>query len=601
MQQVDLTTFIALCAEVRSQWIPARLEQVYQCDRFTVKLALRTLQNRGWLTLCWHPQAARLGTSEAPPRSPDTFTFSQQLRHQLSGLVLVAVEQLSPWERVVDLQFAQRPQEPAQWHLYVEIMGKYSNVILATADQTIVTAAHQVSATQSSVRPIQTGQRYELPPALTGPIPSLSESQDHWQERLALVPALVKSVLIKTYRGVSSALVLAMLQVAKIESTRNTETLSPTEWDALFQVWQAWLTALTTETFTPGWKVPDGYSVLGWDIAQPASSVQALVEQYYGDRLNQQEFSQLRNQLLQKIGVALTKLRTKADVFIKQLKSSQKADDFRQKADLLMAHLHEWQPGMKQIRLADFETGVLVAIALDPERNAVQNAQALYKRHQKLKRARDYVEPLLDAVQQEIRYLEQVEATLQQFEIYQTDDDLQVLAEVREELIQQQYLADPDYRAPSKEHTDFYRYKTPSGWELLVGRNNRQNELLTFRTAGSYDLWFHTQEIPGSHVLLRLEAGASPTTQDLQFAANLAAYYSRARQSNQVPVVYTQPNHIYKPKGAKPGMVIYKHEKIIWGNPQTAAAHLHKEGQVLSQDADRKGVSSQGKVVSTIS
>ncbi|MCG9892802.1 MAG: NFACT family protein [Thermosynechococcaceae cyanobacterium MS004] len=574
MQQVDLTTLIALCAEVRSQWIPARLEQVYQCDRFTVKLALRTLEHRGWLTLCWHPQAARLGTSAAPPRSPDTFTFSQQLRHQLSGLVLVAVEQLSPWERVIDLQFAQRPQEPAQWHLYVEIMGKYSNVILATAENTIVTAAHQVSATQSSVRPIQTGQPYTLPPALTGPTPTLSESQESWQERLVLVPAPLKSVLLKTYRGVSSALVVAMLEAANLDPNRSVDTLTAAEWSQLFQKWQGWLTAIATQTFTPGRRSPDGYSVLGWGIDQSAESVQDLVEQYYSDRLNQQEFSQLRHQLLQKLGVALAKLRTKADVFLKQLNASAKADSYRQKADLLMAHLQDWQVGMKQIQLPDFETGQPVAIALDPERSAVQNAQALYKRHQKLKRARDYVTPLLAAVQQEIDYLEQVETILQPFEHYQTSADLQVLAEVREELIQQGYLADPDYRAPAQAQADFHRFRTPSGLEILIGRNNRQNELLTFRTASTYDLWFHTQEIPGSHVLLRLEAGASPTPEDLQYAANLAAYHSRARQSHQVPVVYTQPQHIYKPKGAKPGMVIYKHETILWGNPQSAIAGL---------------------------
>lgn len=599
MQQVDLTTLIALCGEVRSHWIPARLEQVYQCDRFTVKLALRTLQDRGWLTLCWHAQAARLATGAAPPRSPDTFTFSQQLRHQLSGLVLVAVEQLSAWERVVDLQFAQRPQESAQWHLYVEIMGKYSNVILATAENIIVTAAHQVSATQSSVRPIQTGQRYELPPALTGPIPSLEESQAHWQERLALIPSPIKSALLKSYRGVSSALVLSMLQAAKVDLSCSTDRLTAADWDALFQRWQEWLQVLATQSFTPGWKKPDGYSVLGWNIDQPASSVQSLVEKYYTDRLNQQEFAQLRNQLLQKIGIALAKLQTKADVFIKQLKSSQKADDYRQRADLLMAHLQEWQPGLKQIQLPDFETGAATTITLDPERNAVQNAQALYKRHQKLKRARDYVEPLLAEVQQEIGYLEQVEATLQQFEIYRTDDDLQVLSEVREELIQQQYLSDPDYRAPAKAHTDFYRYQTPSGWDLLVGRNNRQNELLTFKTAGSYDLWFHTQEIPGSHVLMRLEAGASPTAQDLQFAANLAAYYSRARQSNQVPVVYTLPENIYKPKGSKPGMVIYKFETVIWGSPQEALAQIESEGR-NSSSADLPIETRQPKAVSAL-
>jgi predicted ribosome quality control (RQC) complex YloA/Tae2 family protein len=101
----------------------------------------------------------------------------------------------------------------------------------------------------------------------------------------------------------------------------------------------------------------------------------------------------------------------------------------------------------------------------------------------------------------------------------------------------------------------------------LIGRNNRQNDHLTFRIAGDYDLWFHTQEIAGSHVLLRLEPGTVPDEADLQFAANLAALYSRGRQSDQVPVVYTKPKYVYKPKGAKPGMAIYKHERILWGNP----------------------------------
>jgi predicted ribosome quality control (RQC) complex YloA/Tae2 family protein len=112
------------------------------------------------------------------------------------------------------------------------------------------------------------------------------------------------------------------------------------------------------------------------------------------------------------------------------------------------------------------------------------------------------------------------------------------------------------------------RYQSPSGYEILIGRNNRQNDFLTFRMAGDYDLWFHTQEIPGSHALLRLPAGSVPEEADLRAVADLAAYYSQARQSEQVPVVYTQPKHVYKPKGAKPGMAIYKQETVIWGRPQ---------------------------------
>jgi predicted ribosome quality control (RQC) complex YloA/Tae2 family protein len=574
VQQVDLTTLIALKGELCAQWIPARLEQVYQCDRFTVKLALRTLQKRGWLTLSWHPQAARIGMGEAPPRSPDTFTFSQQLVHQLSGFALVAIEQIAPWERVIDLQFAQRPQEPPQWHLYVEIMGKYSNVILTTADGLIVTAAHQVSTSQSRVRAIQTGRPYELPPGLTGPTPSLQESQASWRDRLTLIPGPLKSTILKVYRGLSSALVLEILEEAKLDPTQLTNTLTESAWDALFQAWQTWLTALETSAFQPGWRTNGGFTVLGWNVIQTATSVQELVERYYTAQLNQQSFAQLRHQLLQKLGNALSKLQIKADVFLKQMAASDQADHHRQQADLLMAHLHLWQVGMVQITLPDFETEQPITIALNPERNAVQNAQALYRRHQKLRRSRNYVKPLLEAVQQEIDYLLQVEATLEALDQLENEDDLQILVEIREELIQQKYLSDPDYHAPIQANPDFYRYSAPSGGEILIGRNNQQNEQLSFKVASAYDLWFHAQEIPGSHVLLRLGAGAAAEPQDLQQAANLAAYYSRARQSTQVPVVWTEPKHVYKPKGAKPGMVVYKHEKVIWGNPQNVLPQI---------------------------
>jgi len=167
--------------------------------------------------------------------------------------------------------------------------------------------------------------------------------------------------------------------------------------------------------------------------------------------------------------------------------------------------------------------------------------------------------------------LEQVEASLIQIDRYTTPEDLQALQEIREELIGQGYLDNRDQRSQDgSEASEPYRYRTPSGFELLIGRNNRQNDQLTFRTAGDYDLWFHTQEIAGSHVLLRLDPGAVADEADLQFAADLAAHYSRGRQSDTVPVVYTEPKYVYKPKGAKPGMAIYKREQILWGRPQQA-------------------------------
>ncbi|HEY9728965.1 MAG TPA: NFACT RNA binding domain-containing protein [Chroococcales cyanobacterium] len=593
MQPVDFTTLTAACGELRAEWVPGRTEQVYQRDRYTIALGLRTLKRRGWLTISWHPQAARIGMSEPPPRTPDTFTFSDQLRHQLGGLALVAIEATAPWERVLDLQFARRPGEPASFHLYVEIMSRYSNVILTGADNLIITAAHQVSSQQSSVRPIQTGQPYESPPALTGTAPSLSESQARWQERISLVPGALQRQMLKSYRGLSPALARSMARAAGLDPNQSTESLTASDWQNLFQCWREWLQVLgngeskagraesdvdsaspdqkeppLSKSFQPGW-TEEGYTVLGWGMVKPAKSVQTLLKDYYSAELEQQEFSQLHNQLAQRLSNVLEKLRQKASTFAERLQQSDGADWYRQQGDLLMTYLQEWKPGMKSITLTDFDTDKPIEIPLNPEKNAVQNAQALYKRHQKLKRARTSVEPLLKDVQEEIQYLEQVEASLKMLDTYNAPEDLQTLQEIREELIGQGYIEAPEQRNRDvADVTEPYRYQTPSGFELLIGRNNRQNDQLTFRTAGDYDLWFHTQEIAGSHVLLRLKPGAVPDEADLHFAADLAAHYSRGRQSDRVPVVYTEPKYVYKPKGAKPGMAIYKQERILWGRPQ---------------------------------
>ena len=425
MQPVDFTTLTAACSELRAQWLPARLEQVYQRDRFTVSLALRTMKGRGWIDLCWHPVAARICVGDPPPRIPDTFTFSEQLRHQLSGLALVSIAPVASWERVIDLQFAKRPGEPALWHLYAEIMGKYSNVILTAQDNLVVTCAHQVSAKQSTVRPIQTGQPYEMPPSLTDAVPSLSESQNRWQSRISLVPGQLHRNLLKNYRGLSKALIFSMIRSASLDPEHSTDSLNPDQWQQLFQRWLYWLQCLENSKFHPSF-TPEGYTVIDWPApdrtteAQPQdllgnesdssssspvftlseaekpssfSSVQEILNSYYTDQINQEVFAQLRHQLTQKLNSALAKLRLKANTFKERLQQSADADTHKSQADLLMANLQHWEPGMKSISLPDFETEKPVIIPLNPEKNAVQNAQAIYKKHQKLKRARIAVEP----------------------------------------------------------------------------------------------------------------------------------------------------------------------------------------------------------------
>jgi predicted ribosome quality control (RQC) complex YloA/Tae2 family protein len=587
VQQVDFTTLTAIAREFQPDWVPARVENVYQRDRYTIFLGLRTLSTRGWLAISWHPQAARVVVTTPPPRIPDTFTFSQQLRSMLGGLALVDVAFVAPWERLLDFRFAKRPGEEPLYHLYVEIMGKYSNVTLTDANNLIITTAHQVSSQQSSVRTIQTGQPYELPPAQIDPMPNLEESFDRWRDRVRLIPDKLNYRLVRSYRGLSTALVNSTIAEAGLNPTQTTDTLSPSDWETLFSYWQKWLRTIEKvegHRFCPA-LTQSGYSVMGWGVEKAEGlkdkgvdqnsnlPVNQLINNYYTQILDREEFDRLRHQLTQKLTNILGKLRTKADNFIARLQESTGAEEYKAKADLLMAHLHEWTPGMKAITLTDFETEAPVTITLEPDKNAIQNAQALYKRHQKLKRAKSAVEPLLAEVQAEIDYLEQVEGSILQAQEEEKDkadnytDLLQTLLEIKEELIATGYLKTPERIAKTEITSQPYSLKTPSGFELAIGRNNKQNDFLTFKLATDYDLWFHTQQIAGSHGLLRIPPGEVAQEQDLQFAANAIAYYSRGRNSQAVPVIYTQPKHVYKPKGSKPGMVIYKHEQLIWGYP----------------------------------
>jgi predicted ribosome quality control (RQC) complex YloA/Tae2 family protein len=578
MQQVDFTTLTAAVRELQLDWVPARVETVYQRDRFTLSLGLRTLDRRGWITISWHPQGARIVLSDPPPRIADTFTLSQQLRSVLGGLAMTEMVMVAPWERLVQLKFARRPGEAPLYYLYVEPIGKYSNLTLTDADNLIITTAHQVNNKQSSVRTIETGRPYELPPSLTDPMPSLAESLDRWIERVSLIPGKLNQRLVKSYRGLSTILMNETIVAAGLDPVQTTDTLSNSDWEKLFEYWQIWLKTIDRVDgyqFKPS-LTTNGYSVMGWvDVVAPVATVSQAIDTYYTQILSQESFNQLRHQLTQKLAAILAKLRLKANTFNHRLQESTGADEYRAHADLLMAHLHAWQPGMTSIVLNDFETEQPVTIKLEPEKNAIQNAQFLYKRHQKLKRAILAVTPLLAEVQAEIDYLEQVEASILQVQdssISDMQELLQTLLEVKEELINTGYLATPD-RAIKAElaETKPYSLKTPSGFELLIGRNNRQNDRVTFKLATDYDLWFHAQEIAGSHGLLRIPPGAVAEAADLQFTANAVAYYSRARQSQAVAVVYTAPKHVYKPKGAKPGMVIYKHERILWGYPSQQA------------------------------
>ncbi len=566
MQPVDYTTLAFVVGELNRTIVPARLEQVVQSDRFTIHLALKTLQGRKWLTCSWHPVAARLHLTRSVARYPETFTFSQQIWHQVGGLALVKLHLPQRWDRVVVLEFAQRPEAVTQWYFYLEVMGKHSNGILVNHSNTIVTAAHQVSSSQSRLRPVLTGEQYQFPPAQPLAYPDRGESFSSWQSRLQILDQPVSKCLTARYRGLSRIIATELCQRSGIATETLTSNLQDEQWHNLFHWWQFWLTCLETNTYT--WQeIGNNYSVLPTSLGDKmAASLSLNLEQYYDRFLQSEVFRQIFERLSQLVIAQQQKLKQKVSDFESRLSQSDRAEVIKQQGDLLMANLHQIPQGVSTIKLKDFDDRD-VEIKLDPTLTPSQNAQKLYKQYQKQKRAREAILPLLEASNQELNYLVNVDTALSYLEA----NDMESLKEIEQELQENGYskiAANGFYRPPKhKTEINCYRYTTPQGNEVWIGRNNLQNDLLTFRIATDYDLWFHALEIAGSHVLLRLKPSLNPDREELEFVANLAAFYSRARHSEQVAVVYTKPRSVFKPKGAKPGMVVYKQETIIWGNP----------------------------------
>jgi len=566
MQPVDYTTLVFAVGELNARIVPSRLEQVVQPDRFTLHLGLKTFQGRGWLTCSWHPGGGRIHLTRSVPKCPDTFTFSQQIWHQVGGLALVRLHLPQPWDRVVVLEFAQRPGAPTLWYLYLEIMGKHSNSILVNQNHRIVTAAHQVSSNQSRLRPIATGDQYQFPPSQRLASPDRGESFGSWQSRLEGLAQPLSKALLSRYRGLSQVLVREISQRSGVELETLTQNLTVQQWQSLFQQWQFWLECLNELKYT--WtETNNSYSVLPQSDQASNINLSHKLEQYYDRFLQQEIWCQMASRITQVLSAQKQKLEQKVKEFTNRLDQSDRAESIKDQADLLMANLYSITQGTDRVRLPDFHSNNYLEIKLDPALTPIQNAQKLYKVYQKQKRTREAIEPLLAEVYKDIDYLVNVETALS----YLENNDLESLREIYQELIENGYikpLENEFYRTTKpKLEVNCHRYFTPQGNEIWVGRNNLQNDNLTFRIATNYDLWFHALEISGSHVLLRLKPGTEPDREELELAANLAAFYSRARHSEQVAIIYTKPQSVFKPKGAKPGMVVYKQEKTIWGRP----------------------------------
>lgn len=600
LASVDYSVLLACSLDIP---VPARIDQVLQYEERAVCLKLRTVEAALTLHMSWHSTAARLCLGELPSRgaSSEAFAFGEQLHAALRSRILQRVSLPAPWERVVELQVGDRASDHPTMRLFLEVLGRHSNVVLTDASNTILAAGYQVGSSQSSMRHLQVGGKYRLPPPARGLPPIPYQPAMEWQNIVTQAAqqggskgTSVAQGLLRAFMGVSPALAADLCEVSGLSSTQDPDGLGEKQWAALYAAWLSWVDRIQTGSFAPA-STPDPRRISVIGVGNPsAATISQLVDAQFSTAREEEASNVMRQQVTRALSTALNKIYGKIMNFEKQTLGSEAAMQTKNTADLLMANLHRCPPRASSVELEDWDSGNAVMVALDPRKTGVQNAEALYKRAGKQKRAVNKVVPLLEAARIEAAYLAEVEVALDQLE----GTDLGALRGIREELITVGYMrahsadrtmagraAAKVKKAAKRSRTrldGFRRFVSPGGFPIIVGRNNKQNDELTHEVAKATDLWMHARGVPGAHAILQHPADRKdkPSEADILAAADITAWFSKSRNETRCEVITTAPKHLSRPKGAKPGQVKVARETVVLANPQRAPAHMTTSSSV---------------------
>ena len=592
VQQQDFTTLYAVCRELDQQVVPSRFVKAQQTDGTTIHVGLRTVTSHQWLELSWWAAAPRFHPCLPPPRQGAGSTLAQQLHHGLRGLALTALRQ-PPWERIVQLEFGKRPGAVVERRLVLELMGRHSNLFLLDRGDRIMAMGRQVKPGQSRVRPLGCGDHYSTPPPAPGRLPDGQESCASWQSHLQLAPCPLAQALWQRYGGVSPSLAHQFCGAAGIDATLCVTVLTTDQWQTLHWQWQRWLTALETRRFRFVLAGEQGYHV--W-AAPPAAlgsadestagtdgadrGVGLALAAFHGHHLCHARLQRDRQRLVQVLGKAMAGEQRLRDDVQHRLATVADHTTLQRRADRLMCCPDLQRSGLTTLLVADPMGGPGESVPLDPETTVLANAQRLYRTARKLRRSRQVLEPRLEHHHQRLARLESAH---DQFLLHWSgappDQQQALLAELEDELRELELVRCRLQTSPAgTPASQPLQLRSPGGLRLLVGRNNRQNDRISIQEARRGDVWFHAQEIPGSHVVLKVSEATGAEEEDVQAAADLAAYFSRGRGSGAVAVVSTETCRLQRIPGAGPGVVRFRGSRVLWGRPDTAVSLLRGKG-----------------------
>lgn len=529
--------------ELRSELVNGRIQKINQPFEQELVLQIRSNRQSHRLLLSAHPVFGRIQLTQTTFENPaQPSTFIMVLRKYLQGALIESIEQVEN-DRIVEITVSNKNEigDHIQATLIIEIMGKHSNILLVDkSSHKILEVIKHVGFSQNSYRTLLPGSTYIAPPSTESLNPFTIKDEKLFE--ILQTQELTAKNLQSLFQGLGR------------DTANELERILVSEKFSAFRNFfnQETKPCLTETSFSP---VP-----FANQVGEPFANLSDLLDTYYKDKAERDRVKQQAGELIRRVENELQKNRHKLKKQEKELLATDNAEEFRQKGELLTTFLHQVPNDQDQVILDNYYTNQPIMIALDKALTPNQNAQRYFKRYQKLKEAVKYLTDLIEETKATILYLESVETVLNQA-------GLEEIAEIREELIQTGFIRRRQ-REKIQKRKKLEQYLASDGKTIIyVGRNNLQNEELTFKMARKEELWFHAKDIPGSHVVI--SGNLDPSDAVKTDAAELAAYFSQGRLSNLVQVDMIEVKKLNKATGGKPGFVTYTGQKTLRVTPDS--------------------------------
>lgn len=529
--------------ELRQQLLYGRIQKINQPFNQELVLQIRSNRQNHKLLLSAHPVFSRIQLTRTAFENPAVpTTFIMVMRKYLQGATIENISQIEN-DRILEISVSNKNEigDNVAATLIIEIMGKHSNIILMDkASGNIIEAIKHVGFSQNSYRTILPGSSYVTPPQTDKRNP-FTISDEKLFEILHTEDLSARS-LQNLFQGLGRDTAAELSQRLTSDKLKTFRAFfaSPTQ------------AHLTTKSFAP---------ILFADSQKEFPSLSQLLDAFYQDKAERDRVNQQASELIHRVENELEKNRKKLKKQEQELVATENAEEFRQKGELLTTFLHQVPNNQDQVELDNYYTSEKITIVLDKALTPNQNAQRYFKKYQKLKEAVKHLTGLVEETKETIQYLESVETALSQA-------NLTEITEIREELIQTGFIRRRQREKIQKRKKPEKYLSTDGQTVILVGRNNLQNDELTFKMAKKEELWFHAKDIPGSHVVIT--GNLQPSDEVKTDAAELAAYFSKARLSNLVQVDMIEVKKLNKPTGGKPGFVTYTGQKTLRVTPDEA-------------------------------